>query len=335
MTAVRGWLLAALLLAAGCTGDREPTRTVVVYTALDNVFSRQVFDRFTERTGIRVDAVFDTEATKTTGLVERIRREHRRPLCDVFWNNEILRTIQLGTEGLLAPYSSPSSADVPDHFKDPTGLWTGFAARARALAFRLDRVPQGSVPKTHDEILAEGWRGAVSLADPRFGTTGSHFAILLAAWGEPRFQTYVAALRDLGVQVVSGNATSRDRVVAGEVLLGFTDTDDIEVARRRGEPISGTLLDGDGVVVIPNTVALVKGGPHPAEARELIDFLLSPEVEEWLASSSSRQIPLRSAVPVPATGLSLRGMKVFPADYVRAAELLPRALEIFREVWGR
>lgn len=324
-----------LAVFLGCTGGAVPERAVVVYTALDNVFSREIFDLFTERTGIRVDAVFDTEATKTTGLVERIRRERERPLCDVFWNNEILRTIQLGSDGLLQEYVSPAGADVPERFKDPSGLWTGFAARARALAFRLDQVPQGTVPQSYDEIVTESWRGQVSIADPRFGTTGTHLAILLAAWGEPRLRNFLTALRDLDAQWVSGNAASRDRVLAREVRLGFTDTDDIEVARRQGEPISAALLEADGVVVIPNTVAIIKGAPNSSGARALVDFLLSVEVEERLAASSSRQIPVRAAVPVPATGLSLSRLNVMATDYARAAELLPRALQVFREVWGR
>ena len=104
-------LLLLLLTVWGCSSD---IRQVVVYTALDRVFSRRVLDDFERQTGIRVRTIYDTEASKTTGLVERIRREKNRPRCDVFWNNETLRTIRMGREGLLEAYVSPSAKEIGD-----------------------------------------------------------------------------------------------------------------------------------------------------------------------------------------------------------------------------
>lgn len=325
-------LLIPLLLAVSC--QPSSSREVVVYTALDNVFSREIFQLFEQRTGIRVRPVFDTEATKTTGLVERIRRERKNPQCDVFWNNEILRTIRLADEGILAAYSSPSAADIPEEFKDPDGLWTGFAARARVVAFLTHEVASEAQPKTHGDLLADQWRDKLAIADPRFGTTGTHLALLLAHWGEPRLRAFLTKLQRQGVRVVSGNSASRDRVVSGDVVLGLTDTDDVEVVRRRGVPIDCSLLPGDGVILIPNTVALLRGAPRPDEGRVFIDFLLSREVEELLAASPSRQIPLRADVPVPETGLRYAGMTLFSTDYRRAAALLPAALQIAREIFS-
>jgi len=114
-------------------------RTVVVYTALDQLYSEPILAAFAEQTGIDVLSVYDSEAAKTTGLVARLVAERDRPRCDVFWNNEIVRTIQLQHEGLLQPYAAPGAAHVPAAFKDPEGYWTGFAGRMRVVAFNTDR----------------------------------------------------------------------------------------------------------------------------------------------------------------------------------------------------
>ncbi|MEM7167727.1 MAG: extracellular solute-binding protein [Planctomycetota bacterium] len=317
----------ALAAVAGCEKQRE----VVVYTALDNVFSREILAEFTQQTGIVVKPVFDTEATKTTGLVDRIRREQRAPRCDVFWNNELLRTIRLGNEGLLQPYDSPSRVDIPAQYKDAAGLWTGFAARARVVAYDPERLPQPP-PMSLQELTATTWRGQLAIADPRFGTTGSHMAILYAAWGEQRLRQWLQNLRRNDVRVVSGNASSRDRVVSGDVALGWTDTDDVEVVRRKGVAIAELMFQSDGVVVIPNSVAIIRGCPHPVEAQALVDFLLSPEVEGRLAASSSRQIPVRQTVPIPDDGLSLQDLSLLPVDFRQAAAVLPEAIDLAREV---
>ena len=67
----------------------------------------------------------------------------------------------------------------------------------------------------------------------------------------------------------------------------MTDTDDVNVALKDGQPIAMVLPDKDGlgVPVMPNMVSLIANAPHPADARQLIDYLLSPDVERQLAQS--------------------------------------------------
>ncbi|MCA8960544.1 MAG: extracellular solute-binding protein [Planctomycetes bacterium] len=315
------------LFACGESGPR-----VVVYTALDPVFSREIFARFTAETGIRVDAVFDTEATKTTGLVERIRRESRRPSCDVFWNNEILRTIRLADEDLLERYESPSASDIPAEFKDAAGRWTGFAARARTVAFDPARTAADLVPRTHLALADARWRGEVAIANPQFGTTGSHLACLLAAWGEDRYRQFLESLAANDIRVVAGNATSRDMVISGEVALGLTDTDDVEVVRRRDASIDERRFPDEGTIVLPNTIALIRGAPNREPAERLIDFVLSETIEAELAASKSRQIPVRDSVPVPATGLRMAEIRRLDVSFAEAAKRLPDAIRIAREI---
>ena len=82
-----GLLAAVCLLLAGCGQTEE----VVVYTAVEQVYCQELFAQFEEETGIQVRAVYDTEANKTTGLVNRIIAEADQPVCDVFWNNEFIQ----------------------------------------------------------------------------------------------------------------------------------------------------------------------------------------------------------------------------------------------------
>ena len=65
---------------------------VVVYTSLDQIFSEPVLREFEKETGIKVRAVYDVEATKTTGLVNRLIAEKNNPQADVFWNSEVGRS---------------------------------------------------------------------------------------------------------------------------------------------------------------------------------------------------------------------------------------------------
>lgn len=93
--------MALILSLAGCKG-KESTQGVVVYTSLDKVFSQPVLEAFERQTGIKVLPVYDPEATKTTGLVNRLIAEKDSPQADVFWNSETGRTIVLRQKGVLA-----------------------------------------------------------------------------------------------------------------------------------------------------------------------------------------------------------------------------------------
>ncbi|MEA1991730.1 MAG: hypothetical protein U9N58_05990 [Thermodesulfobacteriota bacterium] len=87
-----------LLLISGCS--KYDQKEVVVYISLDQVFSEPVLDDFQEKTGIKVKAVYDVEASKTTGLFNRLLAEKVNPQCDVFWNSEVGRTIILKHKGV-------------------------------------------------------------------------------------------------------------------------------------------------------------------------------------------------------------------------------------------
>jgi len=326
--------LAGVLYAANWVYQRAAGPEVVVYCSLDPVFSRGVLARFEAETGIRVRDVQDTEATKTTGLIERIRRERESPRCDVLWSNEPLRTIGLAEEGLLAAYDAASAAGIPPEFRDAAHRWTGFAARVRVVAFDPAKLDPAAAPQRIEDLLDPRFRGQVAIADPRFGTTGSHLAALLALWGEDRYRRFLEGLVANSVTIAGGNSASRDRVLSGEALLALTDTDDVEVSRRAGDSIAEGYFPAEGTLLLPNTVAIVEGAPNPAAARTFVEWVLRTEIEAELAASPSRQVPVRAEVPVPEGGLRLADLPRLPVSLEDAAAALPTAIAIAREVFG-
>lgn len=311
---------------------------VVVYTALDDMYSRPILDAFTAETGIEVRAVYDTEAAKTTGLVNRIIGEARRPRADVFWNNEVVQTIVLQERGLLEPYVSPSAAAIPAAFKDPEGHWTGFAARARVLIYNTDLVPDP--PKSIFAFTDPAWRGKACIAKPLFGTTATHAAVFFAAWGDEKTEAFFEAMRTNEVAVLPGNAQVRDAVARGTYAIGWTDTDDANGAVEDGLPAKYLYPDqgaGEiGTLVLPNTVALIQGAPNAEGGRKLIDYLLSPEVELRLANMRSIQIPLQ---PMPegaeTKAPTLADIKPTEVDFAQAAGEMARSMTYIRDVYLR
>jgi len=128
-------------------------------------------------------------------------------------------------------------------------------------------------------------------------------------------------LKANGVRVVDGNSVVRDMVARGDVKVGLTDTDDVNVAMEDGQPVGMVLPDreGLGVPVMPNMVSLIANGPQPDEGRKLIDYLLSADVERQLAQSEAVQIPLHAGVPGPKRIPAINTFTPMTLDYAKAA----------------
>lgn len=314
-----------LALAAGACGRSDAPaddgRTVTIYVSTDRVFSEPVLREYERRSGVKVNAVYDTEETKSTGLANRLLAEKARPQADVFWSNEPVRTLVLKTRDVLTPYRSPSAEGIPATLVDPEGYWTGFSARMRVIAYNTKMVKPQDAPGSIFDLADPKWRGQVAMADPRFGSTSFHVAALYAIAGDQKMDDFFRRLKENGVRVVDGNSVVRDLVVRGEVKVGLTDTDDVNVALEDGQPIAMVLPDteGLGVPVMPNMVSLIANAPHPDEGRRLIDYLLSADVERQLAQSEAVQIPLHAGVPGPKNIPAIDTFKPMTFDYAKAA----------------
>ncbi len=291
-----------LSLLPGC-GGRGGNQVVRVYCAQDQQYATLILQRFEKETGITVKPLFDTELTKTVGLVHQIVEEASRPRCDVFWNNEVVNTIKLKDKGVLVPFHSAQSAGIPAPWKDPEGYWVGFAARARVIIVNTRLLPDPSTwPRSIFDLADPKWKGKCCLARPRTGTTLTHFAALYQVLGKEKAEAFFRKILANQAGLTQGNAHVRRQVSEGKYAWGLTDTDDFNVARQSGAPVARVFPDQEGIgtMVIPNTVCKIKGCPHPEAADKLIDFLLSPKVEALLAKGPSAQIPLRPGVPHPS-----------------------------------
>jgi iron(III) transport system substrate-binding protein len=312
------FVLLAALVILGQNGGEENRKTVVVYTSVDQVYSEPVFRAFENRTGIRVLPVYDVEAAKTTGLVNRLIAEKARPQADVFWSGEFSQTIVLKNESVLAPYQSPSAAGIPAQFRDADGYWTGFGGRARVFLVNTDLLSPADYPDSVYDLLDGQYPGSsLGIALPMFGTTATHAAALYNYLGEEKAREFFSSVNGRGVRIVDGNSVVRDKVVDGELAFGLTDTDDACGPVGSGKNVTIVIPDqGDGqmgTLVIPNTVALIAGAPHAGEAKIFMDYLLDRQTEEDMVVSGWIQIPSRDIPASPC--INMTGIKTLPVTY--------------------
>lgn len=278
-----------LILSPGCHPNGP--KPVVVYCSHDAVFAQGLLDQFTAETGIPCSIKYDTEATKSLGLVNLLIAEKEHPRCDVFWNNQVLGTVELQQAGVLEPYQGSGYARIPRQFKDPEGYWTGFAARLRIYIVNTDRMEASE--ERIQQSMNSGDLSRMAIAKPIYGTTLTHYALLWHVLGGDQLKDWHHQSIQRGLKVVGGNAQVKDLVAAGTCDFGWTDTDDFFAAQDAGFHVDLVPVRVNGQTIsIPNSVCLIKGARNRANAERLIDFLLSEQTEIELSRSESRQIPL-------------------------------------------
>jgi len=277
--------LAAALFFLGC--GRENASVVVIYTSQDEEFAEPILRQFETETGIQVRAVYDSEAVKTVGLVNRLLTEREHPQCDVFWNNEEFRTRQLAARGI---------------FRESNG-WQHLGYRTRRLVINTNLLSTAAAPRAFRDATNALWRGKFALAYPLFGTTATHFHALRQRWGDVAWQNWCRALAANKPFLVDGNSVVVKMVGRGEAWFGFTDSDDIAGAQREGLPVA-PLPFTDETLFVPNTVGVIRNCPHPAAAEKLYEFLANAKISEKLVAARA----LEEATLDPA--MAARGLVV-------------------------
>lgn len=260
---------------------QHKTPSVVVYASQDEVFAEPIFKDFEKQTGIRVLPVYDSEAVKTVGLANRLLAEASHPQCDVFWNNEELRTRELAARNV---------------FRETNG-WALLGYRSRRMVVNTNLLPLAKAPHSFSEATNEMWRGKVALAYPLFGTTATHFLALRQSWGDARWQAWCRALAANKPLLVDGNSVAAKLVATGEAWIGFADSDDIASEIHDGRPVV-ELPMCDETLIVHNTAGVVRGAPHPLAAQRLFDYLQTREVQDQLVQGQA----LESAQPGETNG---------------------------------
>src|SRR4030066_2355888 len=132
------WTLAGPVQAAG---------EVNLYSARKEELIKPLLDKFTVKTGIKVNLV----TGKEDALLERLKSEGRNSPADLLLTSDAGRLHRAQEAGVLAPVDSATLKKlVPAHYRDPQGRWYGLSVRARPIAYVTQRVHANAL-STHQD----------------------------------------------------------------------------------------------------------------------------------------------------------------------------------------
>ena len=161
--------------------------------------------------------------------------------------------------------------------------------------FNTDLVPKGTEPKTYQDLLDPKWKGKMvwsSSAGSRSGAPG-FVGIVLADMGEQKGMDYLRELAKQQITGIRGIGSSSAR--SGDRRRIFDRAADFQPScgDQRGQRRAGrTGFHGIRRWRDLSVISVTEGAPHPNAGKLLVDFLVSPEGQEFSAMPiTSRSIP--------------------------------------------
>jgi phosphoglycerate transport regulatory protein PgtC len=314
---VRRGLASALalgaLLASAAPGTAAPTREVVILTSFPKELFETYKQGFEERNpGVKVVV----KQQQTNQAVTYLRETRARPDVDLVWASAVDAFQTLKSDGLLDKVVLPKEtlARIPARIggfpiHDPDGQYLGFAVSGYGIMWNtrylaLHKLP---APKEWTDLIDPRYYGHLCISAPsRSGTTHLTVEVILQAYGWERGWALLMQMGGNMGAIAERSFGVPEAVISGQLGIGVVIDFFGLSAIASGQPID--FAYPKQTAVVPASVAVIKNGPNPDNARAFVQYLLSDEGQLKLFSPEIGRLPV-----VPA--LYARAPKGYPNPF--------------------
>ncbi|MFR9729924.1 thiamine ABC transporter substrate binding subunit [Saccharopolyspora sp. MS10] len=316
--------LAIASLTTGCSliGSGEPesgARTVTLVAHDSFAADPAALADFERRSGIHLEVRNSGDAGE---LTNKLALSQAAPLGDVAYGVDSTFASRALSADVFEPYRPDAADRGPQRYaQDQQHRLTAVDVADVCLNvdtrwFAEHRVPE---PATLRDLTDPRYRDLVALPDPTTSSPGLAFLLgTIATFGEPGWQDYWRQLTANGAKLSSGWEEAYNQDFSGStgqgprpIVLSYASSPAAEVDEA-GRPRTRALLDGCYRQV--EYAGVLTGAKDPEAAREVVDFLLSPEFQGQVAE----QMYVYPAVE----GIAL------PPGWETSAPLPPRPTEL-------
>ncbi len=319
--AVAGSLaLGGVLFALFGTATAQTGTSIGVYSGRHYNTDKQLYDRFTAKTGIKVRLL----EGKDDALIERLRTEGKSSPADVLVLVDAARLDKANAMGLFQPIRSTTLLrDVPVSLRDSKGRWFALTRRVRAVVVNPKQVNPASI-RTYADLAKPSLKGKLCLRDSKSVYNQSLVADQLILRGETATRQWVKGMMANVSQPLFTSDIPLARAVArGSCGVGVVNT--YYVARMlSGESgAADKALAANLKLVFPRPAhvnisgaGVTRHSRQVAAATRLIEFLASPSGGRGYAEANN-EYPLRGFGNNPV----LKRFGTFQDDGVSAEQM--------------
>jgi iron(III) transport system substrate-binding protein len=298
-TGARFSMAVGVVFLAACSGDggsdsaSEDAGVVNVYSHRHYDTDQELFRRFTESTGIRVNV----QTASADELITRLETEGADTEADILVTVDAGRLQRAKVRGLLRTVSSETlQANVPDHLRDPEGYWYGLTQRGRVIVYSKDRVSPDDL-STYEDLADPKWRGKILVRSSENIYNQSLLASIIAVDGEEKAERWAEGVVQNMARTPQGSDRDQVRdVAAGVGDLAIVNTYYLGLLFNGEDERDRALADQVGVF-FPNQgdrgahmnvsgAGVTAHAPNPENALRLLEFLTDTEAQTGYAEAN-------------------------------------------------
>jgi iron(III) transport system substrate-binding protein len=319
MSAVLAAALLAVTTAACGSGSGEEPLTddaLVVYSGRNENLVAPVLKKLEAATGIDVQVRYGGSSELAAQLLE----EGENTKADLFFSQDAGALGALGKADRLETLEPATTGKVLDGFADPEGHWVATSARARVVAYDPKQVPEAETWTTVDEVLDPKYKGKIGYA-PSNASFQSFVTALRVTKGEAGAKKWLEDFKANEPKAYDNNILVLDAVDSGQVGLGLINHYYWyeRVAEKGASAVNAKIRflgsDDPGALVNVAGVGILKGSNQKPASTKAIDYLLSPEGQQYFADETAEY-------PV------VEGVKSTKHDIVPLAELKRSSVDL-------
>lgn len=299
--------IAAIAFFVGFLAQAEEVR---LYSERHYDADKEVFSEFTDKTGIEVKVV----KAGANELIARLKSEKNSPQADLYITSDAASLTKASKAGLLAPLKSELiNAAVPQALRGKQDTWAAFTMRGRILVYAKDRV-KGQLPKSYQDLASPEYRGNLLIRSSTSKYNRSLLASIIAIQGKAKAIQWATGMKNNFARPPQGNDRDQVRAVAKGIAdyaivntyyLGLLKNGESQEDRDAHAAVGVVLpTSGDrGTHVNISGGGIIKGAKNSSNARKLLEYLVSEEVQrkyqrltsEYAVSTKVEHEPLQKA----------------------------------------
>ncbi len=210
--------------------------------------------------------------------LSQVITERASPIADMAYYG-ITFGFKAKAEGVTQPYKPANFDAIPADLKDPEGHWWTVHQGAFGLFVNKDALGGKPVPACWRDLLKPEYKGLVGYLDPTSAAVGYVGAVAVNNALGGSFDNFKPALdffKGLAKnEAIVPQQTSYARVVSGEIPILFDYDFNAYRAKYTEKGAFEFVIPCEGSVSFPYVMTMVKGAPHPDNAKKILDYLLS------------------------------------------------------------
>ncbi|MDR1904733.1 MAG: extracellular solute-binding protein [Treponema sp.] len=266
-----------LFLALTACGSKRDNR-VIIYTSTEDFRTEHMQQLLKEQFP---DYDITLQVLSTGNHAAKLKAEGTSSEADIILN---LETGYLeGLQDILADLSSYDSSGFLPELVPPSLRYLPWDKSSGAIVINRGKLEDLGlpVPASYGDLLNPGYKGLISMPNPKSSGTGYMFLVsLINAWGGDAAFAYFDKLAENILQFTTSGSGPVNALIQGEAAIGLGMTlTAVQAVNSRGVPLE-LLYFSEGAPSITTGMGIIKGKDTRPAVREVFQFAMTKLVQD-------------------------------------------------------